>query len=100
MATKPASMPANAAQTAAPSYRLAARDQEFILGDSMRGLRGASDAGAPSIGFNIALPHEQEPNAFSTPELTFRFHYFAMRKMHLAMRQRARGVPRRLRHAR
>jgi uncharacterized protein (TIGR00730 family) len=51
--------------------------------------RGAADAGAPSIGFNISLPHEQEPNAYSTPELTFRFHYFAMRKMHLAMRAAA-----------
>ncbi len=51
--------------------------------------RGASDVGAPSIGFNITLPHEQEPNAYSTPELTFRFHYFAMRKMHLAMRANA-----------
>ncbi|MFL5295971.1 MAG: LOG family protein [Phenylobacterium sp.] len=51
--------------------------------------RGAADAGAPSIGFNITLPDEQEPNAWSTPELTFRFHYFAMRKMHLAMRARA-----------
>lgn len=51
--------------------------------------RGACDAGAPSIGFNIGLPHEQEPNAYSTPELTFRFHYFAMRKMHLAMRANA-----------
>ncbi|MCX7354777.1 MAG: LOG family protein [Alphaproteobacteria bacterium] len=51
--------------------------------------RGASDAGAPSIGFNIRLPHEQEPNAFQTPELTFNFHYFAMRKMHLAMRANA-----------
>lgn len=48
--------------------------------------RGAADAGAPSIGFNIRLPQEQEPNRYSTPELTFRFHYFAMRKMHLAMR--------------
>jgi uncharacterized protein (TIGR00730 family) len=48
--------------------------------------RGATDAGAPSIGFNITLPHEQEPNAYSTPELTLRFHYFAMRKMHFAMR--------------
>jgi uncharacterized protein (TIGR00730 family) len=48
--------------------------------------RGATDAGAPSIGFNITLPHEQEPNAYSTPALTFRFHYFAMRKMHFAMR--------------
>jgi hypothetical protein len=51
--------------------------------------RGAAEAGAPSIGFNITLPHEQEPNAYSTPELTFRFHYFAMRKMHLAMRAAA-----------
>ena len=51
--------------------------------------RGAVEAGAPSVGFNITLPHEQEPNAWSTPELTFRFHYFAMRKMHLAMRANA-----------
>ncbi len=51
--------------------------------------RGAFDAGAPSIGFNISLPREQEPNGWSTPELTFRFHYFAMRKMHLAMRASA-----------
>jgi uncharacterized protein (TIGR00730 family) len=164
--------PPNAAQMASPSYRLAALDQDFLLGDSMRGLRfqlefakvdealrawgvrstivvfgsarvredgpgeqprwyaqarafaklaserggafleggatrdnviatgggpgimeaanrGAADAGAPSIGFNIRLPREQEPNAFSTPALTFRFHYFAMRKMHLAMRANA-----------
>ncbi len=163
----------NAAQMASPSYRLAALDQDFLLGDSMRGVRflmeyakaeealrawgvrstivvfgsarigedgdgdharwyaearsfgriaserggalrgaagaprdnviatgggpgimgaanrGASDVGAPSVGFNITLPHEQEPNAWSTPELTFRFHYFAMRKMHLAMRANA-----------
>jgi uncharacterized protein (TIGR00730 family) len=51
--------------------------------------RGASDCGAPSVGFNITLPHEQLPNHFSTPELTFRFHYFGMRKMHLAMRANA-----------
>jgi len=51
--------------------------------------RGALDANAPSIGFNITLPHEQEPNAYSTPALTFNFHYFAMRKMHLAMRANA-----------
>ncbi|MCW0045122.1 TIGR00730 family Rossman fold protein [Brevundimonas sp. BT-123] len=158
----------NAAQMASPSYRMAAMDQDFLLGDSMRGVRflmeyakpeealrawgvrstlvvfgsarireghrwydearafgrlaserggalrgrvgeprdnviatgggpgimeaanrGAGDAGAPSVGFNITLPHEQEPNAYSTPELTFRFHYFAMRKMHLAMRANA-----------
>ena len=51
--------------------------------------RGAHEAGAPSIGFNISLPHEQEPNPYSTPDLSFRFHYFAMRKMHLAMRANA-----------
>jgi uncharacterized protein (TIGR00730 family) len=162
----------NAAQLASPSYRLAALDQDFLLGPSMRGVRfllefakadealrtwgvrstivvfgsarvredgpghqagwyaaarafgalaserggafleggetrdnviatgggpglmeaanrGAADIGAPSIGFNVSLPHEQEPNAYSTPELTFRFHYFAMRKMHLAMRANA-----------
>ena len=164
---------ANAAQVASPSYRIAARDQDFLLGDTMRGLRfmleyakadealqawgvrstivvfgsartghegpgrhghwyhqarefgriaserggaimgssgqprdnviatgggpgvmeaanrGASEAGAPNIGFNITLPHEQFPNPYSTPELTFRFHYFGMRKMHLAMRANA-----------
>ena len=51
--------------------------------------RGAFDAGAPSIGFNITLPTEQQPNQYITPELTFQFHYFAMRKMHLAMRANA-----------
>ena len=54
--------------------------------------RGASEAGAPSIGFNITLPMEQQPNSYSTPDLTFRFHYFAMRKMHLAMRANALAV--------
>lgn len=157
----------NTAQKRSPSYRLAALDSDFILGDSTRGARfmleyqkaedalrargvvstlvvfgsarvregdpryeaarefahlaslrggalrdgeagryhviatgggpgimeaanrGAAEAGAISIGFNITLPHEQEPNAFSTPDLTFLFHYFAMRKMHLAMRAAA-----------
>jgi uncharacterized protein (TIGR00730 family) len=158
-------------QIASPSYRLAALDQDFLLGDSMRGVRflleyakaeealrdwgvrstivvfgsartredgsgrqalwyaearafgrlaserggalkadgprdnviatgggpgameaanrGAQDAGAPSVGFNITLPHEQLPNPYATPALSFRFHYFAMRKMHLAMRANA-----------
>lgn len=48
--------------------------------------RGANDVGAPSIGFNIKLPHEQKPNPYITPDLVFQFHYFAMRKMHLAIR--------------
>jgi uncharacterized protein (TIGR00730 family) len=51
--------------------------------------RGAFEAGAPTIGFNITLPREQQPNPYTTPELTFRFHYFAMRKMHFAMAARA-----------
>lgn len=166
------SEPSNAAQLRSPSYRLAALDQDFLLGDAMRGVRfqlefekaetalkawgvrstivvfgsarvredgpglhprwydearcfgglaslqggavqdsggvrdnviatgggpgimaaanrGAAEAGAPTIGFNITLPREQEPNPWTTPELTFRFHYFAMRKMHLAMRANA-----------
>jgi len=54
--------------------------------------RGAQDIGAPTIGFNITLPQEQIPNPYSTPALTFRFHYFAMRKMHLAMRANALAI--------
>lgn len=53
------------------------------------GNRGAADVGAPSIGLNIVLPHEQAPNAFVTPELSFNFHYFAIRKMHFLMRAKA-----------
>jgi hypothetical protein len=164
--------PLNSAQLASPSYRLPALDPDFLLGDSMRGVRflleyakaeeilrlhairstvvvfgsarstegapgrrgvwyeearkvgrivserggatanqssfrdnviatgggpgimeaanrGAREAGAPSIGFNITLPHEQAPNPWTTPELSFCFHYFAMRKMHFAMRANA-----------
>jgi uncharacterized protein (TIGR00730 family) len=51
--------------------------------------RGASDAGAKSIGLNIALPHEQYPNPYVSPELCFSFHYFAMRKLHFLLRARA-----------
>jgi len=51
--------------------------------------RGAHDAEALNIGYNITLPMEQEPNPYSSPALTFRFHYFAMRKMHFAMRAAA-----------
>ncbi len=163
--------PSNAAQVASSAYRVATLDQEFLLGDSTRGLRfqleyqkaaealrrfgvvstlivfgsariredgpgrqsfwyaearafgrlasleggaarggppfsnvvatgggpgtmeaanrGAFEAGAPTIGFNITLPREQQPNRFTTPALTFRFHYFAMRKMHFAMGAKA-----------
>ncbi len=51
--------------------------------------RGACDAGAQSIGLNITLPQEQFPNPYITPELCFRFHYFAIRKLHFVMRARA-----------
>ena len=50
--------------------------------------RGAFDVGARSIGLNITLPHEQAPNPYMTPELAFRFHYFALRKMHFLMQAR------------
>ena len=50
------------------------------------GNRGAHEVGGKSIGLNIVLPHEQEPNAYITPELCFQFHYFALRKMHFLMR--------------
>ena len=53
---------------------------------------GASDAGAESIGLNIVLPHEQAPNPYVTPYLSFHFHYFALRKMHFLLRARAVAV--------
>jgi len=52
--------------------------------------RGAYDLRADSIGLNVVLPHEQVPNSYVTPELSFQFHYFALRKMHFLLR--ARGV--------
>ena len=54
--------------------------------------RGAQDVGQTTIGMNIVLPHEQAPNRFVTPELSFQFHYFALRKMHFLLRARALAV--------
>ncbi|MXO74966.1 lysine decarboxylase [Altererythrobacter aerius] len=54
--------------------------------------RGASEAGAESIGLNIVLPHEQAPNQYVTPYLSFQFHYFALRKMHFLLRAKAVAV--------
>ena len=51
--------------------------------------RGAFDVGAKSVGLNIDLPHEQEPNPYITPDLCFRFHYFAIRKFHFILRAKA-----------
>jgi uncharacterized protein (TIGR00730 family) len=69
--------------------------REFVIctgggpGVMEAGNRGAHDVGAPSIGLNIVLPHEQAPNPYITPELCFNFHYFALRKMHFLMRAKA-----------
>ena len=51
--------------------------------------RGAQEAGVPSVALNIVLPHEQSANPYVTPELSFKFHYFAIRKMHFMMRAKA-----------
>lgn len=51
--------------------------------------RGAFNAGARSIGLNITLPHEQEPNSYISPELCFQFRYFGLRKMHFLLRAKA-----------
>ena len=51
--------------------------------------RGAHELGAPTVGLNIVLPHEQSGNAYITPSLNFKFHYFALRKMHFMMRAKA-----------
>ena len=51
--------------------------------------RGAHEMGAPTAGLNITLPHEQKANPYVTPALSFKFHYFAMRKMHFMMRAKA-----------
>ncbi len=56
------------------------------------GSRGAHEVGALAIGMGIVLPHEEAPNAYVTPELSFNFHYFAIRKMHFLMRARAIAV--------
>ncbi len=51
--------------------------------------RGASDAGGKTVGLNIGLPFEQLPNPFITPELSFEFHYFFMRKFWFAYLSKA-----------
>ena len=76
------------------SERCMQQDKVFVCTGGGPGImeaanRGASEAGALTIGMNISLPHEQEPNAWVSPELNFKFHYFAMRKMHFMMRAKA-----------
>lgn len=72
--------------------------REFVIvtgggpGVMEAGNRGAADVGAPTIGLNIVLPHEQSPNQYITPELCFNFHYFALRKMHFLVRAKALAI--------
>lgn len=77
---------------------LATGNRDFVIctgggpGVMEAGNRGAAEAGGVSIGLNIVLPHEQAPNIWVTPDLSFNFHYFAIRKMHFLMRARAVAV--------
>lgn len=82
----------------ASAYSMSTYSKEMVVvtgggpGVMEAGNRGAMDVGAPSIGLNIVLPHEQAPNEYVTPELCFNFHYFAIRKMHFLLRAKAIAV--------
>ena len=76
------------------SQQQAPADRLFIATGGGPGImeaanRGAHEIGAPNVGLNIALPHEQTHNPYITPDLCFKFHYFALRKMHFMMRAKA-----------
>ncbi|MBC7918198.1 MAG: TIGR00730 family Rossman fold protein [Rhodoferax sp.] len=76
------------------SARKPQKDRLFICTGGGPGImeaanRGAHEMGALTPGLNIALPHEQQANPYVTPSLSFKFHYFALRKMHFMMRAKA-----------
>ncbi len=74
------------------------KDQNFVVctgggpGIMEAANRGAYDAGEASVGLNIKLPFEQEPNPFISSNLCFNFHYFAIRKLHFLLRAKALAV--------
>ena len=51
--------------------------------------RGAKKAGGYSVGLNISIPFEQYVNKYVTPDLSFEFHYFFMRKFWFAYLSKA-----------
>ena len=76
------------------SANMPARERLYVCTGGGPGImeaanRGASEVGALTVGLNIALPHEQAGNPYLTPSLSFKFHYFALRKMHFMMRAKA-----------
>jgi hypothetical protein len=77
------------------SKGLEAKERRFVVctgggpGIMEAANRGASEAGGRTIGLNIGLPFEQEPNSYITRELSFEFHYFFMRKLWFAHLARA-----------
>ncbi|WP_144756236.1 LOG family protein [Bartonella saheliensis] len=79
-------------------YSATTQYREFVVvtgggpGIMEAGNRGAIDVGAPTVGLNVVLPHEQAPNSYITPDLCFNFHYLGMRKMHFLMRAKALAV--------
>lgn len=79
-------------------YSATTKYREFVVitgggpGIMEAGNRGACDVGAPTIGLNILLSHEQKPNSYVSPHLCFNFHYFGMRKMHFLVRAKALAI--------
>ncbi|WP_208540976.1 LOG family protein [Bartonella capreoli] len=79
-------------------YSATTKYREFIIatgggpGVMEAGNRGADDVGAPTVGLNVSLPHEQWPNTYVTPHLCFNFHYLTIRKMHFLIRAKALAI--------